>query len=103
MKFNDLFSKIGGEKEPRVEQNERESKMNNININFTPEELNFTSLCVKALGMILKDKPDAFSEAGISGIMFKILMKDIDIVALFQKFDSAMQESILEIMRNRKY
>lgn len=104
MKINDLFSKIGGgEKEPKVEQNERESKMNNIDINFTPAELNFTSLCVKTLGMILKDKPDAFRETGISGIIFQVLSKEIDMPTLFGKFESAMLKDMLDKSRNRKY
>ena len=104
MKINDLFSKIGGgEKEPKVEQKEREPEMNGINVNFTPAELNFTSLCVKTLGTGLKDKPDLFCGAGITGIMFEFLSKEIDIPALFRKFDNAMFEDILDKSRNLKY
>ena len=104
MTIEDLFSKIGGgEKEPKVEQNEMESDMNDIKVKFTPAELNFTSLCVKTLGVILKDKPDAFCETGIPGIIFQSLSKEIDMLALFRKFEIAMLKDMMDKSMNRKY
>lgn len=102
MKIKDLFSKIGEGGNPNVEQNEREAKMNGLNINFTPEELDFTTLCVKTIGTILEENPEAFNGQGFIGLLFKHLSQLIDMKALFEKFQNAMLKDILDKHRNHK-
>lgn len=104
MDFNDFSPKNwwGGKKDSKIEQIESESEMNSINVNFTPEELNFTSLCVKAIGTLIKERPGALSASGITGLLFEHLYKEIDMPALSEKFKNAMLNDMLKNL-NRKY
>lgn len=96
MNMKDFFSNIGGDKDPKGDQNVSETKENGINVDFSRLEFTFTSLCVDIISILCKEKPESLPNLGTAGMLLQILIQDVDIKALQERFKRIMIEDMVK-------